>query len=323
MEDKLIENILEKYDLKNPKAQLIRHNENMTFKVTDEDREYVLRIHKPVDGFTLNILQDGVSPIKYLCGEMEILQFLNENWDIPVQSPIANNMGEYITILEDGTPATLLKWVDGATVENIEHTPQIMYSIGEMIGKLHKSLRNMQSNNFSNCTRYTYEKSLLDKIARQFLIIENLEQISRKEVWYMFDALEEIKVRMDKLDYIPNIKSIVHSDLSPSNLIYNRGKIVPIDFSLSGYSYIYMDLGSVLAQFTKSEEQKAIIDGYESIYGNKISLSFVEPFYALQVLMFIAFQHDKIYKCAWFQAAIKRWCDTIFIPLWKKESFLT
>jgi mono/diheme cytochrome c family protein len=39
---------------------------------------------------------------------------------------------------------------------------------------------------------------------------------------------------------------IVHGDISPSNLILDKNNnIVPIDFSLSGFSYRYMDIGSV------------------------------------------------------------------------------
>lgn len=322
MEDKLIDDIIDKYDFKNPRAELIRHNENMTFKVTDENNEYVLRIHKPIEGFTLKLLQGRVNPIEYLRGEMKILIFLNANLDIPFQMPIINKGGEYVTLLQDGTPVTLLKWVDGVTLENIEHTPKIMYSIGEMAAKLHLALKSMQSSCTQKFTRYAYEKSLLDKIAREFLIAENKGHISDDNMWCMFDALEEIKHRMHMLDFIPNIKSIVHSDFSPSNIIYSNGKIIPIDFSLSGYSYIFMDLGSLLAQFTKSEEQKNIVAGYENAYGRKINMHFVEPFYALQILMFIAFQHDKVYKCEWFESALKHWCDTIFKPLRKKEIFL-
>jgi hypothetical protein len=40
------------YSLDNPKSELIRHNENMTYKVIDSDKQYVMRIHKPIDGFS-------------------------------------------------------------------------------------------------------------------------------------------------------------------------------------------------------------------------------------------------------------------------------
>lgn len=295
----------------------------MTFKVTDESGEYVLRIHKPVNGFSLGILQGRYDAIEYLRGEIDILVFLHENTDIPVQTPITNKMGEYITILDDGTPATLLEWVGGTVIESTKHTPELMYAIGKMTSTLHMSLRNMQVNNVHKCIRYNYGKPLLDEISGQVLEMENLGQINGEQTQYMFAALEEIKVRMDRLDCIPNAKGIVHSDLSPSNMIYNSDKIIPIDFSLCGYSYIYMDLGSLLCHFTKPEDQKAIIAGYECICGYKVDIYFVEPFYAMQVLLFIACQHDKSYKYDWFPGAIKRWCDTIFIPLSRKEIFLT
>jgi thiamine kinase-like enzyme len=114
----------------------------------------------------------------------------------------------------------------------------------------------------------------------------------------------------------------VHSDLSKSNIIYSGGNPIPIDFSLSGYSYFYMDIGSLFGHFIKDEERETIIRGYRSITGEAVEQFFIEPFLVLQVILFIACQHEKAAKLEWFTGAMDRWCRDLFVPLAEKKPFL-
>jgi len=50
--EQAISQAIKLYVFAQPKAELIRHNENMTYKITDFDKSYVLRVHKPVEGFS-------------------------------------------------------------------------------------------------------------------------------------------------------------------------------------------------------------------------------------------------------------------------------
>ena len=54
--DHLVTEALGLYALTKPRAELIRHNENMTYTVADAEKRYVLRIHKHVAGFSSDIL---------------------------------------------------------------------------------------------------------------------------------------------------------------------------------------------------------------------------------------------------------------------------
>ena len=49
----MINKALNYYHFNNPSVELIRHNENMTYKITDTDKSYVMRVHKPTEGFRL------------------------------------------------------------------------------------------------------------------------------------------------------------------------------------------------------------------------------------------------------------------------------
>ena len=47
-----LQQALELYPLNQATPELIRHNENMTYRIIDASKRYVLRIHKPIAGFT-------------------------------------------------------------------------------------------------------------------------------------------------------------------------------------------------------------------------------------------------------------------------------
>ena len=50
----------------------------MTYKVTDGKKTYVLRVHKPVEGFNIEFLRMGKYPAQLIAGEMELLLFLEK-----------------------------------------------------------------------------------------------------------------------------------------------------------------------------------------------------------------------------------------------------
>ena len=61
------------YRLDRPQAELIRHNENITYKVTDADKSYVLRMHKRVEGFSADIFDVSHNQIGLVQNELAII----------------------------------------------------------------------------------------------------------------------------------------------------------------------------------------------------------------------------------------------------------
>jgi len=79
--DKLLQEALSFYSFKNSKIMFLRHNENITYKIEDIKKQYVLRIHKPVDGFSLGILSNEGEKQEYIQSEMLLLDYLQKNID--------------------------------------------------------------------------------------------------------------------------------------------------------------------------------------------------------------------------------------------------
>ena len=240
----------------------------------------------------------------------------------PLQKSVKNRAGHYVSVLPDGTPATVLEWVEGDVLQNSTVTPETGEAIGSMIAELHRCFRELDfdANGFSRTLnrrvqRYIYKQPLLAAAGGQMEIAAEKGQITKEQSTAAVESLHVIKSRMDELDSLPGMIGIVHADLSPSNLIVSNGLIVPIDFSLSGFGYSYMDVGMVLCNFKDVNIRNSIRRGYEKVAGTPVPTRYIEPFFALGVLLYIACQHDRAGTEAWFGGAMQRWCDTIFYPL--------
>lgn len=71
------------YGMETCEYEVIRHNENITCKVVNDGKAYVLRIHQPIEGFCVSLIKDG-------------------------------------KVLKNGTLVTLLSWVEGIPIKSEE-----------------------------------------------------------------------------------------------------------------------------------------------------------------------------------------------------------
>ncbi len=55
-EEDMVRRALQSYHFTDPEISFIRHNENITCRVTEDGERYVLRIRNPVEGFSLKLL---------------------------------------------------------------------------------------------------------------------------------------------------------------------------------------------------------------------------------------------------------------------------
>lgn len=315
--DQLIILALELYNLIQPTAEFIRHNENITYKITDIDKKYVLRIHKPVIGYSLDIFNMNDYG-KLIDSELSIIESFKSN-GLLVQTPIKGKNGNFIQYLNDNTAVSLLEWIEGDTIDNVEMTPIILYEIGKTVATMYAFFIENSSNQYY---RYNYDQKLLVSVKHKMLLANQNKTITNEQLNLINDTLDEISKRFDELDNKFK-KIIVHADLSKSNMIITAdGSIVPIDFSLNGYSHFYMDIGGLFATFTNIEERKHLIDGYKVIRNVEINPYYIEPYFALQVLLFIACQYEKATHWDWFEKAMKRWCKEIFEPIITQKRFI-
>ena len=73
-------------------------------------------------------------------------------------------------------------------------------------------------------------------------------------------------------------EGIVHSDLSPSNMIITERGIAPIDFCLCGFGHYYMDLGSLYTHFPKPDKRQRMMEGYRESFPGEIETKYISRF---------------------------------------------
>lgn len=135
--------VLLKYSFNDPIVEFIRHNENITYKVTEKGSEdtYLLRMHRPI---TKN-MQGVQNKAEAIRSELEYLLAWSSHSELPVQIPIPNLDGELVTSVVIGCEevnCSVLKWILGETMSKKDFTSDEMAStLGKHIAKLHQFSR--------------------------------------------------------------------------------------------------------------------------------------------------------------------------------------
>jgi len=314
----MIQQALALFRLDGAEYELIRHNENMTYKVAAQGKNYLLRIHQPMQGFVLIGQPDATERRARIESEMALLAALHAQGSVPVQRPVACGKGGLTAALPDGVCVTLLEWIEGTPLDTIEITPAILRNVGRMTARLHR-FSEAYTSPFEG---YRYTQAMLPLITRQIELGAGARAFTAPQAQTMEAALEEIRRRFDKLDQTHQ-KHAVHADLTKSNLLLDaEGNIAPIDFGLCGVGHFLMDLGGLFGTFFQDAQRVELLRGYQDERGCAVNPCDIEPYFALQVILFIACQHRRAGGWDWFGAAMERWCREIFTPLAQRTPFL-
>lgn len=299
---KMLKETLQLYGLSEADTELIRHNENLTFRI---DRQYLLRIHKHKSGFTSDAIYEGLDRAQIYESELSFLQHL-KRCGLHVQNPIRNLNGIFVSRLSDGTPATMLSWLDGHIVEKSELSRALCREIGAMTARIHHAARR-----FAAVPALRYDFALCERLKRKLQELVGNGALTADDGNVLAAALDTAGDFLSKAeeDFI-----LVHSDLSLSNMLITDTALAPIDFSLFGYSHPMMDISALFCNISGSSNRQAILDGYLS-EGGTIDTYAIDCTYALNVLLGIILHCDLWTNEAWFAEKLAGWKENIFVPL--------
>lgn len=306
----LLNEVLAQYRFQCPEAKFIRHNENMTYSVADGEKKYLLRIHKEAEGLDFSFQCGGRPRASFIAGEMELLNLLSEK--MTVQKPIKNRYGEYLTQLKTGETATVLTWLEGSEVTARDKSEELAFHIGAMIGRLHNTCSELPK-----LDRYRYDDTMCAGVLHE--ITEGYEKGHIEEGHYKCISCYLMKFG-DFLSKKQDSMILVHCDFSESNIILHKGLLVPIDFSLSGYSLPEMDIADMICSLDNEGLVPGLLRGYRSESRFGIHEEYVDVYRAFSVVMYIAYHHhrfpgednEKLSK------NLDRWCETLFSPALEK-----
>lgn len=342
--DAIARSALDQYGLERPELVFIRHNENLTYQVTDgapgerhgapgrrdgaSGGRYVLRVHWPAEGVSPDTPQHSRDA---LTAELEFIQAIGEHTDIAVQTPVRTTDGQLVCIIADSGSvprvrpgplyATLLTWVDGHAMrdEDPEWEHQA-YLTGIMTAKLHDFSAWWSPKHALH--RHRYDQALLQDKVR---VIEDglrLGLLTPAQYRTIQAGAERICWLMDQLDHRPDASGLIHADLQKSNLIVNGETVTPIDFALCGYGHFLQDIGGLSADFAPLNIRQAMLSGYRTVRALPDSdLPYVEAFFVGGILLFMATHLHNPRVHEWFGRRIPVICAKYLEPLIRGDRF--
>ena len=307
-----------KYGIENAALTLLRHNENLVWKVElSEGLCYVLRIHIPAKGLGL------IHRAEWLESEMMVLSQLSENSDINVQKPIKTKDGGYVVQLPlNGGFATLLSWLPGVTFSELENiTIHDAFLVGELVAKMHEYV--LKWPNSSKLSRPIYDSKRLMNAVNSLeegivmgLFTDNMYAELYEGAMCICNKIEQENSR-------EGWHGLIHSDLGLGNIIIQEGIVSPIDFGLCGHGPFLFDLGGLMGTFDHTQLRNAVIDGYSKHRPlNKNDYRSIEAFFIASIYFFMSIHLHNIKMQEWFGRRLPLVISDYVRPFIKETGFL-
>jgi len=305
------EQVLKRYSFVDPSIEFIRHNENITYKITTkpDNRSYLLRIHSPISaGFAgLQHTRDGLQ------SEMFFLQEIHQKSILKAQKPIVNQEGELVTAYISEryglTYATLLEWIDGSTLtQNEENKASIIFKLGQSVASLHEFSQTLTT---LKLHRPVYNASRIDEALIELRQGVSNGALNHDDYVVIEHVLFIVKEQLAELDARENAWGYVHADYQLGNIIVSEDTPSLIDFGLFGYGYYLFDLGSA-SSMLKPELRKTFLEGYAS----KTSFSFddirlIEGQIFMDIFISYVFFINDPKKNGWIKDHAAKICSTL------------
>ncbi len=300
MDNKYAEEALSHYDIPKSEVTLLRHNENMTFRV---GKDYLLQIHIHADGFRTGHIYEGFDRLKLYETELEFLAHLKKQ-GMTIREPIQNRGGKLITRLENGITATVSQWLDGESLDKLRLTDDLCRQIGSLTAHLHRCAKGFHapdviSYDEHHCVRLrekirTFGESGLSPAHSQ--VLQNACDA-------VGESLQEVKHEFQFL----------HADLSPSNILATPSGLAAIDFSFFGMGHPMYDLAILFGNINGLAARQNIAKGYSEA-GGELNFAALDACFVLSILDGLAIHYEKWSQQDWYDSRLNRWCRQSLEP---------
>jgi len=256
-EEQVISNVEKFYGISGELVPLVGHV-NTNYKLTSSDgSKYVVKISDDPGAVDLHSMQS------------KILEVLHKNYDngpFPtVKESLKGNFCEIIHIDDEQLSLRILSWLGGTLFNEAEHTPELLFDIGQVLARMDLILSRVNHINIKN--RY-YEWDLQYALFSKHLVHYISDPSVRRSVSYFFQQFEFFVTPQ-----FPNLrKSIIHSDANDYNILVHGSRVSGIiDFGDCVYTPVINELAIALSYALMDVDDpitmaKEMIRGYHGIY---------------------------------------------------------
>ena len=293
MEHNYIQEALSHYNIAASEIELLRHNENLTYRVGND---YLLQIHEPVEGFSADFIYEGVERIEIYKAELEFQAHLKKQ-GMQIREAVENRHGELITKLQDGTYVTISKWLEGESLDKLDLNDEICYQIGEMLASLHQKAKGFRISPVK-----TYGKQHCECTKKRIKALESIG-LSTEYSSIMQKCCDRAGTVLEKAE---DEFQMIHGDLSASNILKTPDGLVPIDFSFFGMGHPMYDLAVLFGNFSGLLRRQQMAEGYRNA-GGTISYEILDSCFILTLLDCLGIHYEQWSKQEWFAPRMQRW----------------
>lgn len=312
--------VVSQYSFIDPQVEFIRHNENVTYKVTEKGSEYtyLLRIHQPIS----KNMQGLQNTRKAIQSELDFILAWSSHSKQPVQLPVPNRDGKLVTSIffsGETMHSSVLKWITGEqTTKNDFNNKETVLMLGEQISCLHEFSRGLALS--PGFVRPEYGIEWINTMQSQ-LQSGNEKGVILPEEFHIFEnVFAAARDHMNGISKTIETWGFTHADIHNSNLIRTSKGISFIDFGLSGFGYYSMDL-ALAALFIPKELRNELLSGYNRVYLKKVGIDQLELFSLLSIIGYYAFIVSREDKHRWIRDHIRNLFEHVCRPYLKGESF--
>ncbi|GGO08312.1 phosphotransferase enzyme family protein [Saccharibacillus kuerlensis] len=321
MNNEQLTDLLNRYDLNQPKPIFLRHNENRTYRVQEKSgRNYLLRIHDPF----VPEMQGPQHRYEGIVAELAMLEQWGQWRDRDVQVPIRSREGELVTVFEMGgrkLNASLLTWLDGRDlVKNDLPNIEIIRKLGEQLAELHAFFRQYEPLGIE--ARPHQGRAYNDKMAG--VIRSGVEKglFTAADADTVEETLRLVNERLkdrggeDGMD-------LIHGDIGLGNTILTSdGDIRLIDFGFYGRGYTLTDTAMAL-MVLPADKREIFLKAYYGEQGwTDEHLREIDGFMLAAIIGYYVFQFGNEQMHDWMREKMPILCSEYCRPFLAGEPML-
>lgn len=231
-------------------SESINHDYNSTFKLTALDGQtWALRIN----------INSGKT-YENLLAELHLVEAIQS---VPTPKPKRNSSGGAIAqIWHEATQSHLLcvaySWLEGVEVGD-EPTEEQLVAMGRAMAKLHVETRGLELDGEANLPKF-------DGVVwgQNELLLASESGLSEQGRSDVTEAYKRITDCVKAL-YANGAPQLIHADIHPWNVIWNKGQLSVFDFDDCGWGFALQDLATSLYYLDNDEQDAAFLKGYAEI----------------------------------------------------------